>query len=341
MFRLKTIPNLAVLMLASTVLSAPALAQEQPGNGTEIIMAQPTWDTGWFYTEIYRQLLGELGYSIGDVLTLDNPAFYQSVGYGDVTLWVDGWFPIHNPYKSAFEGAAEIIPSVVSGGAIEGYLVDKATAEAMDITSLDDFKRDDVKAAFDRDGDGKADMVACPPGWGCELNIEHHMNAYDLNEHINLIKAGYPAAMADAVASYETGSPILFYTWTPNWTVNELVPGEDVVWINVPEVNLPADMADLADAAIGEGIVGCVSDPCILGFPANTIDAVVNSAFLEDNPAVRALLENAEIPISDVYEQNAAMNAGDGDIEAQASAWIADNRETVDGWLDAARAAAQ
>ena len=339
MFRLKTISTVTALMLASTGLSAPAIAQDQPGAGTEIIMAQPTWDTGWFYTEIYKQLLTELGYSVGTVLTLDNAAFYQSVGFGDTTLWVDGWFPIHNPYKSAFEGTAEIIGPVVTGGAMEGYLVDKKTAEAMDITSLEDFKRDDVKAAFDRDGDGKADMVACPPGWGCELTIEHHMNAYGLNDDINLIKAGYPAAMADAVASYDTGSPILFYTWTPNWTVNELVPGEDVVWIEVPEVNLPEEMADLSDAATRTGVEGCVSDPCMLGFPANSIDAVVNSQFLAENPAVRALLENGEIPITDVYAQNAAMNAGDNDIEAQAAAWIAANRALVDGWLDAARAA--
>lgn len=339
MFRLKTIPTLAAMLLTTTVLSAPAIGQEQPGNGTEITMAQPTWDTGWFYTEIYRQLLGELGYSVGEVLTLDNPAFYQSVGFGDVTLWVDGWFPIHNPYKSAFEGSAEIIGSVVSGGAIEGYLVDKKTADAMDIKSLDDLKRDDVKAAFDRDGDGKADMVACPPGWGCELTIEHHMNAYELGDHVNLIKAGYPAAMADAVAAYDTGSPILFYTWTPNWTVNELVPGKDVVWIEVPEVDLPEDMADLSDAATQAGVEGCVNDPCMLGFPANSIDAVVNSAFLADNPAVRALFENGEIPIADVYAQNAAMNAGDNDITVQAAAWIADNRGLVDSWLDAARAA--
>lgn len=339
MFRLKTKPTIAALMLATTSLSIPAIAQEQPGNGTEIIMAQPTWDTGWFYTEIYKQLLGELGYSVGTVLTLDNPAFYQSVGFGDVTMWVDGWFPIHNPYKAAFEGSAEIIGNVVSGGAIEGYLVDKATADELNITSLEDFKRDDVKAAFDRDGDGKADMVACPPGWGCELNIAHHMNAYELDDHVNLIKAGYPAAMADAVAAYETGSPILFYTWTPNWTVNELVPGEDVVWIEVPEVSLPDDMADLAGAATREGVEGCVNDPCMLGFPANSIDAVVNKAFLDENPAVRALLENGEIPIADVYAQNAAMNAGDDNIEAQATAWIAENRELVDTWLEAARAA--
>jgi glycine betaine/proline transport system substrate-binding protein len=339
MFRLKTLPALACLMLASTAASVPALAQEAPGNGTEIIMAQPTWDTGWFHTEIFRQLFTELGYSVGTVLTLDNPAFYQSVGFGDVTLWVDGWFPIHNPYQSAFEGSAEIIGPVVTGGAIEGYLVDKATAEALDITSLEDLKRDDVKQAFDRDGDGKADMVACPPGWGCELTIEHHMEAYELGDHVNLIKAGYAAAMADAVAAYDTGNPILFYTWTPNWTVNELVPGEDVVWIEVPEVSLPEDMADLADAATREGVEGCVNDPCTLGFPANSIDAVANTAFLEANPAARALLDAVEIPIADVYAQNAEMNAGNDDIEAQASAWIAENRDLVDGWLQAARAA--
>lgn len=338
MFRLNTKNTLAALLLATTAM-APAIAQDQPGSGTEIIMAQPTWDTGWFHTEIFRQMLGELGYSVGEVLTLDNPAFYQSVAFGDVTMWVDGWFPIHNPYIPSFEGSAEIISGVVTGGAMEGYLVDKATAEELDITSLEDFKRDDVKAAFDRDGDGRADMVACPPGWGCELTIEHHFNAYGLNEHVNLIKAGYAASMADAVAAYETGDPIFFYTWTPNWTVNELVPGEDVVWIEVPEVNLPEEMADLADAATREGVTGCVSDPCRLGFPANTIDAVVNSAFLEDNPSVRALLEAVEIPIEDVYAQNAEMNAGNDDIEAQASAWIEDNRALVDSWLETARAA--
>ncbi|OAM75900.1 glycine betaine/L-proline ABC transporter substrate-binding protein ProX [Devosia elaeis] len=338
MFRLNTKNTLAALLLATTAM-APAIAQDQPGSGTEIIMAQPTWDTGWFHTEIFRQMLGELGYSVGEVLTLDNPAFYQSVAFGDVTMWVDGWFPIHNPYIPSFEGSAEIISGVVTGGAMEGYLVDKATAEELDITSLEDFKRDDVKAAFDRDGDGRVDMVACPPGWGCELTIEHHFNAYDLNEHVNLIKAGYAASMADAVAAYETGDPIFFYTWTPNWTVNELVPGEDVVWIEVPEVNLPEEMADLADAATREGVTGCVSDPCRLGFPANTIDAVVNSAFLEDNPSVRALLEAVEIPIEDVYAQNAEMNAGNDDIEAQASAWIEDNRALVDSWLETARAA--
>ncbi len=321
-------------------LVSPALAQEAPGEGTTLVMARPTWDTGWFHTEIYRQLIEELGYTVTDTLTLDNPVFYESVAYGDVTLWVDGWFPLHNTYRPMFEQGAEIVGAVAEGGALEGYLVDKATAEELGITSLDDFKRDEVKAAFDRDGDGRADLVACPPGWGCEINIEHHLDAYELRDHVNPIKAGYSASMADAVAAYENGESIFFYTWTPNWTVNELVPGEDVVWIEVPEVNLPEEIAHLSDAATLEGVEGCVDDPCMLGFPANDLVAVANSAFLEENPAVRALLEVVQIPLPDIYAQNAAMNAGDDDIVTQAREWIAEHRELVDGWLETARAAA-
>ena len=338
MLSLKT--TLSALSAAALIAAAPtaALAQDNPGEGVSITMAQPTWDTGWFHTEIYRQLLQELGYEVAPAITLDNPPFYQSVAQGDVTLWVDGWFPLHSTYEPIFSQGAEIVGSVAEGGALEGYLVNASAAEEFGITSLEDFKRDEVKQAFDRDGDGRADMVACPPGWGCEINIEHHLDAYELHEHINPIKAGYAASMADAVAAYENGENILFYTWTPNWTVNELVPGEDVVWIEVPEVNLP-DM-ELADAAVREGVVGCVNDPCMLGFPANDIVPVVNSAFLADNPAVGALLEAVEVPLDDIFAQNAAMNAGDDDIEAQAAEWIEDHREAVDGWLEAARAAA-
>ncbi|SDG85463.1 glycine betaine/L-proline ABC transporter substrate-binding protein ProX [Pelagibacterium luteolum] len=339
MFSLKK--TIAILGTAALASTAPAalMAQDMPGEGTEIIMAQPTWDTGWFHTEIYKQLFAELGYSMADTLTLDNPAFYQSVAFGDVTLWVDGWFPLHNTYEPTFSEGAEVVGAVAEGGALEGYLVDAASAEEFGITSLEDFKRDDVKAAFDRDGDGRADLVACPPGWGCEINIEHHLDAYDLRDHVNPIKAGYAASMADAVAAYESGESILFYTWTPNWTVNELVPGEDVVWIEVPEVDLPEDLMDLADAATMEGIEGCVSDPCMLGFPANDIVAVANSEFLEANPSARALLEEVSVPLADIFAQNAAMNDGDDDIQAQAAQWIEDNRDAVDGWLEAARAA--
>ncbi|GLQ54233.1 glycine betaine/L-proline ABC transporter substrate-binding protein ProX [Devosia nitrariae] len=338
MFSLKTISATIAAALLGAASFSPALAQDAPGEGTTVEMGRATWDTGWFHAEIYKQLLEELGYTVEGPTTLDNPPFYQAVAQGDMDLWVNGWFPLHNTYEDTFSSGAEKVGAVAEGGALEGYLVDQAAIEEFDIKTLEDFKRPEVKEAFDRNGDGKADLVACPPGWGCEVNIEHHLDAYDLRDHINPIKAGYSASMADAVAAYENGEHILFYTWTPNWTVNALVPGEDVMWIEVPEVDLP-DMS-LADAATLEGVEGCVEDPCTLGFPANDIVPVVNSEFLEQNPAVGALLEAVSIPLTDIFEQNAAMNAGEDDIEAQASAWIEENRDLVDGWLEEARAAA-
>lgn len=337
-FREAALPALAV---AALITAFPAQAQDMPGEGKTVQIARATWDTGWFHAEIYKQMLEELGYTVEGPTTLDNPPFYQAVAQGDIDLWVNGWFPLHNTYRSTFETGAEIVGAVAKNGALEGYLVDKRSVEEFNIKTLDDFKRDEVKEAFDRNGDGLADLVACPPGWGCEVNIEHHMDAYELREHVNPIKAGYSASMADAVAAYENGESILFYTWTPNWTVNELVPGEDVLWIEVPEVDLPEDLMDLADAATIEGVEGCVNDPCKLGFPANDIVPVANSAFLDENPAVRALLETASIPLADIFAQNAAMNAGDDNIEQQAADWIAQNREQVDAWLEEARNAAE
>jgi glycine betaine/proline transport system substrate-binding protein len=324
-------------------LTVGAGAAEMPGEGTTVKMARATWDTGWFQAEIYKQLLEKLGYDVSRVTTLDNPPFYQSVGQGDMDLWVNGWFPLHNSYKDGFEPGAEVIGYVAKGGALQGYLIDKKTADKHGITSLEDFRKPAIKKLFDTNGNGKADLVACPPGWGCEKVIAHHLDAYKLRDDIEPIKAAYAASMADALGRYKNGESIFFYTWTPNWTVGVLKPGEDVVWIEVDHPNLPADQKDLEDKTTLSGVIGCVDDPCDMGWPANDIRPVANKAFLKENPAVKKLLEEVRIPIGDIFAQNAKMNAGADsakDIAKQASDWIEANSDKVDGWLKSAREAA-
>ena len=330
----KHLSSWSIAAAAAALIAGGAIAQENPGEGISIEMARATWDTGWFHAEIYKTALEELGYSVTRLTTLDNPPFYTSVAQADIHLWVNGWFPLHDTYRDAFEPGAEIVGYVAEGGALQGYLIDKRTAEEHGITNLDDFRRPEIKELFDTTGDGRAEMVACPPGWGCEEQIEEHLDRWDLRDHINPIKAAYAASMADAVARYDAGESILFYTWTPNWTVGVLTPGEDVVWIETPEAT---------EAETVAGLEGCVNDPCRMGWEANDIRPVANSEFLEENPAVRALLEAASIPLEDVFEQNARMHDGESsqeDIERHAAEWIENNRETFDGWLEAAREAA-
>src|SRR3546814_3975701 len=72
--------------------------------------------------------------------------------------------------------------------------------------------------------------------------------------------------LADAVGRYRNGEPIFFYTWTPNWTVGELKPGQDVVWLQVKETKLPEEQAAMADATTVENLEGCRGEqPCNLG----------------------------------------------------------------------------
>ncbi|HSR72187.1 MAG TPA: glycine betaine/L-proline ABC transporter substrate-binding protein ProX [Kiloniellales bacterium] len=314
-----------------------------PGDGVTVTPARATWDTGWFQTEVYVKALEALGYEVERPKSLDNPIFYQAVAQGDVDFWVNGWFPLHNSYKPDFEAGATPIGYVAQGGALQGYLIDKKTAEANGITNLEDLKKPENAALFDADDDGKADLVACPPGWGCELVIAHQLDAYKLRDTVEPIKAGYSASMADALSRYEAGEPILFYTWTPNWTVGLLEPGKDVVWIEVPFPSLPDDQKQFEEFTTVEGVTGCVDDPCEMGWPANDIRPVANNQFLEQNPAAKRLFEVVRIPLGDIFAQNAKMFEGEDspeDIQRHADEWIAANKATFDKWIKEASDAA-
>jgi glycine betaine/proline transport system substrate-binding protein len=338
------------LLMAATVTSMVMIGTAQadnakPGEGVTVQPARATWNTGFFQEAIVRKGLEELGYKVKKAKDLANPIFYKSVSLGDVDYWTNGWFPNHDgQLPKGFYDKADKIGYVVKAGGLQGYLVSKKHVDEFGITSLDDFKRDEVKAAFDKNGDGKADLTACPPGWGCEGVIAHHMDVYDLAGDINPVKASYEAGMASALAEYKDGEPIFFYTWAPNWTIFKLKPGEDVMWINVPKT-MPKDSQMIGkDRMEVSGIEGSVSDPVKLGFVVSDIQIVANKKFMAENPAATKFFELFTLSLSDINEQNTKMNEGEKsqkDIERHAAAWIEKNKATWDSWLDEARKAAQ
>ncbi len=140
--------------------------------------ARATWDTGWFQTEIYVRALERLGYRVERPATMDNRAFYEAVDKGEVDFWVNGWFPLHADLHATWDRHSRVAGYVVRGGALQGYLIDKASADEHGIDGLEDMKRPDVRRLFDRDGDGLADLVACPEGWGCEAVIDYQLAVF-------------------------------------------------------------------------------------------------------------------------------------------------------------------
>jgi len=335
-----------ILLAMMLCLAAPAFADgHKPGKGVEVKPGRATWNTGYFQEALVRTGLKELGYEVEDPKELTNPLFYQSLALGDLDYWTNGWFPIHYAQMPKnYEKRMELVGYVAKAGGLQGYLVSKRDVEKYNIQSLDDFKRPEVKQAFDANGDGKADLTACPPGWGCEKTIGFHMEAYGLEDHINLIKAGYSASMADALGRYQSGKPAFFYTWAPNWTIFKLKPGEDVLWMNVPEIKPTEAQKPQVDRLTMTGVVGAVTDPLKLGFVAADIRVVANKKFLENNPAAKEFFKLFTLPLADINEQNTRMQDGEKskeDIDRHVKEWIAKNQTKWDSWLAAARKAAK
>src|SRR3546814_13819135 len=103
------------------------------------------------------------------------------------------------------------------------------------------------------------------------------------------------------------------------------------------------DQKQFEDLTTVAGVKGCVSDPCEMGWPANDIRPVANSAFLDENPSVAALFEAVSIPLEDIFAQNAKMFAGEDkpeDIQRHAKEWIEKNSYAFDGWIEKDKAAA-
>lgn len=354
--RLSVTKRLALALALVLVVAACDSAAEDgdanggPAGGGEevgrtVTMARATWDTGWFQAAVYAQLIEELGYEVTNPadLTRDANTFYPALAQEQVDLWANGWFPLHDIYleRPLFSGQPisepiEPIGTQVAAGALQGYLIDKATADEMGITSMSDLADPDVAAVFDRDGDGLADLQGCNDGWGCNLVISDHLEELDWGPNVEQVVGQYGELIQDVVVpAVEAGEPILFYTWTPNWTIDVLVPGEDVVWLESPALEDDEGNAEVP------GLEGCANDPCHLGWPVNDIRAVANTEFLDENPQVRRLLELVEIPLDDIADQNARMameaDYSEEQINQDAAAWIDENRDAVDSWLETAR----
>ena len=297
-------------------------------------MARATWDTGWFQAEVYKLLLERLGYRVEGPVTMENRDFYHAVASGGVDLWVNGWFPSHDRHVEA--GLAETVGTQVDAGALQGYFTDSATAAEHGITNLGDLADPGLAALFDLDGNGKADLIGCDAGWACAEIIDHHLEAYGLAGTVEQVQGDYSPLISEAIARLRAGQPVLYYTWTPNWTVGELVPGRDVVWLETPFASLPTDQESFLDRTSIPGIPGCANDPCQVGWPPNDIRAVASSGFLERNPAVRRLLEQVVIPMEDISAQNARMVEDEGDpedIRRHAEDWLRTNESLVLEWI--------
>lgn len=323
------------LLAATFTLSLNLQANDKPGKGVVVTPLKSSIAEETFQTLLVSRALEALGFDVQPIRELEYPAAHIAIANGDGTFLADHWYPMHIDFYEKAGGDKKLFRSkVYSGGAVSGYLIDKKTADKYKITNIEQFKDPKIAKAFDVSGNGKADLTGCPPGWGCEQIIEHHMDAYDLRSNIDHNQGSYSALMAGTISRFNQGETVFYYTWVPYWVSAVMKPGEDVVWLEVPFSSLPGAGKDI-DTTLPNG--------SNYGFRPNTQHIVANRDFVNKYPFTQALFDAMQVSSADISAQNLAMRNGqdsDRDIVRHTDMWIKGNQATFDSWIKAARDAA-
>lgn len=313
-------------------LAATASAQALPGQGITVQPLKSSLAEEAFQTLLVSRALEKLGYTVQPMKDLEPATEHLAIANGDATFTASHWQQLHADFYRNSGGDARLARfGPYAQGAVQGYLIDRKTAEAYHITRLDQLRDPAIAKLFDTDGDGRADLTGCNPGWGCEGAIEHHLDAYQLRGTVTHRQGSYTALMADTMARFKEGKSILYYTWTPYWVSAVLRPGADVVWLQVP---FSASRDGVTDTRQPNGKN--------YGFAADQEEIVANRAFIERNPAAARLFEVMRLPISDINAQNQRMNDGantERDIARHTDGWIRAHQQVFDGWISQALAA--
>lgn len=313
-----------------------------PGEGVQVKMGRANWSDGLIQAEIYRSLLQQLGYEVNELAnaTYHPRDFYEGTANGQFDFWANGRFPNHIPYlaQSSLSGVARPIGFQMRSGGLEGILADKATADAHGITRWDDIGDDpEIAALFDRDGNGKADIMGCDQGWACRTLIDDTIAANGWQDTIEQVSASHSELFAESLIRLQDGEPFLQFVWSPSAFTALMVPGVDVVWLS-----LDSPLANQQTAATLPA-EQCPGQPCRTGSNAVDIRVVARNDFLKANPAAERLFELVAFPPLDISRLiNEHMGVGSSftetDVKNAAAEWIGDNQVTVDYWLAAARA---
>lgn len=310
---------------------------ELPGRGVTVSPASANSVMTQFISEITRFGLEKLGYEVEELKLLNATALFLALGNDEIDVAPT----LENFHANFFEKAGgekklERVGLYTSSDILQSYLIDRKTAEQYKITNLVQLKDPKLGRQFDSDGDGKANLAGCDPGFACEQIIDHQLKIYGLEDTVNQDKGQWEVLLADIVARYKQGKPVLYFSRNSDWVNSVLQPGKDVIPLEVPFTSLPGEM--------GKGMTqkDTTADGKNLGFAVDKARFVASRQFLEANPAAKRWFELVRVPFEDIITQEKLAYEGQNrpkDIRRHAEEWVKNHQALVDGWLEEARIA--
>jgi len=242
-------------------------------------------------------------------------------GDGSADVYTDLWMPNRQPiWDKYIEGAKSVAVNKPYAGTqmmyVPTYLSDK-------ISSFEDLAKPEIAAEFDQDGNGKGEYWAGAADWASSKMWQIKFKSYGLSELWEPILVPQATFLAELKGKIAAEDPVLFYYWTPE------------------AVHAQYDLSPLSEAGRTEGCedINLDEEDWLESstFSCENKDASIYIAYsksLEDrNPAVAKMLSQVQLDPATI--NNWILQISEGEEAADvAEAWVADNADTVDGWIN-------
>ncbi len=263
------------------------------------------WDENVAVSNLTKVLLEEeLGYESVELQTTDDVRLlFQGVGDGDLDAFQDVWLPNHEEYLGDVEGDVELLDPWFRGTTKFSLAVPTyvTTDSGERVTRIDQLNRTDARQ-----------IIGIEPGAVIMERLpEEVIPRYDLKQE--LIESSTPGMLAEVEKRYNAREPFVFVAWSPHWMNTEY----DFNYLEDPK------------NALGE-----LTEPAKLS-------TIVREDLRGDDPVAYAFLDELMLTEHQVNEMEAAIREHDGDPIRGVKAWLEDNRDAVQPWVDAAKRAQQ
>ncbi|MCR8996670.1 glycine betaine ABC transporter substrate-binding protein [Brevibacillus laterosporus] len=194
--------SIAILVISSIVNGVAG----NGGSAKNITLSYVAWDSEIASTHVVKQVLEQkLGYQV-NMLQVEAGPMWTGVATKSADALVAAWLPkTHASFYAKNKDQVEDL-----GANLEGTRLGLVVPEYMNITSIDDLRRSDIKDAT------KATIIGIEPGAGLMSAATKMLQDYHLTDW-TLMEASSAAMATELQKAYSQQKPIVVTGWTPHW----------------------------------------------------------------------------------------------------------------------------
>ncbi|MBO6854207.1 MAG: amino acid-binding protein [Marivivens sp.] len=312
-------------MLKTILVSGTALAAS-PVLAADIVIGVPNWPSVNATAHIMKVAIEQnLGLEV-ELQNGTNPIVFEAMDSGAMHVHPEVWLPNQQNLHDTFvKENGTVVMNSNGVEAFQGMCVDKTTADANGIVSIDDLTNPDIASLFDSDGDGQGELWIGAPGWA-STNVEKiRAKSYGYDQTFTLTEIDETVAYGDLGNAITAGEPWAGFCYTPHYVfaLHDLVvleepPYDPAKW-NVTQPTDSANWLEESDAAVA--------------WDSAYLHIHYAKSLETDYPEVATLLSNMKFDTDSVSAMTFALVIDGEEPLAYAENWVAENEDTVLGWL--------